>query len=549
MFGLFDYLFAAASFMPHGYCLLWRPDLVAMHAVADAVIAISYFSIPAVIHIFLMRRPDIEYGWLAFLFVAFISACGMTHVIGLVTLWHPVYGLEGLVKLATAAISLATAASMWPLLPKALAVPGPAQLREANALLQAEILQREQAEFGLRQAHQQLEGRVDERTRQLQVANDRLAALNVDYQRALLRLESILDNTVDALSTINAVGEVEDYNLACERIFGYTADEVVGENIKMLMNPIDAGRHDGYLEAYLTSGTAKIIGIGREVEGRRKDGSPVALELSVGEIRLGEGYRLFSGLMRDVTERKEAEAQRGDLIVQLRRSNQELEQFAYIASHDLRAPLRALSILPNWIRRDLDQAGGASPAISEHLSDMNTQVKRMDRLLTDLLEYSRIGRTRGSEVTIDPRQSVENVCDLVRPPSSFEVIVEGELPPVMAIPTEFELVMRNLISNALKHHDRNEGRIVIRGGKVEGGIWFEVSDDGPGIAAQHHERIFEMFSTLRSRDEVEGSGMGLALIKKIVERWGGRVSIASDPQERGATFRFTMPVASAREAA
>jgi PAS domain S-box-containing protein len=540
MFGILDYLFGAASFMPHGYCLLWRPDLVAMHAVADALTAASYFSIPIVILMFLRRRGRFDHAWLAWLFIGFIAACGVTHAIGLVTLWQPVYGLEALAKLATAAISLATAALMWPLLPQALALPSPSALRRANDDLQAEIHQRQQAEAELRIAHQDLEQRVLARTRELEATNQQLARLNAEHERTLLRLQSILDNTVDALITIDEHGEVEGYNAACERIFGYPAEAVVGRNIRMLMDPTDAERHDGYLKRYLATGDARIIGFGREVVGRRADGSLVPLELSVSEIRLGD-RRIFSGILRDISERKEAEARGEALVRQLRASNEELEQFAYVASHDLRTPLRALSILPQWLARDLEQAGSLIPEVEEHLTDMTTQVARMDRLLIDLLDYSRLGRADGAPTLIDSAEAVAQVRDLLRPAPGFDLSIEGDLPPVTVIATEFELVLRNLIANAIKHRDRDHGRIVVRGGWQSGEAYFEVSDDGPGIAPDYHRRIFDMFCTLRPRDEVEGSGMGLALIKKLVERWGGRVSVTSSAETRGSTFRFTLP--------
>lgn len=543
MSAIIDYLFGAASFVPHGYCLLWRPDLVAMHAISDILIALSYFSIPAAIHVFLTKRGDLQFGWLAWLFVGFISACGLTHLIGLITLWQPVYGLQGLVKVGTAGISVVTAILMWPLLPKLLAIPSPSMLRDANERLQGEIAQRLQAEGRLKNAQAELELRVEERTKEIKRTNAKLARLNAEHEQALLRLESILDNSVDALITINESGTIENYNRACKRIFGYSPHEALGQNVKMLMNLDDAAQHDGFLASYITSGDAKIIGVGREVMGRHKDGSLVPLDLSVSEIRLAN-HRLFSGILRDISERKQAEEQREQLVEQLRASNHELEQFAYVASHDLRAPLRALAILPKWARRDLEKSGGLIPSVDDHLSDMHKQIDRMDKLLSDLLEYSRAGRGTKKVEKIHPGSVVENVRELLQVPPNFKLSAEANLPAVEANPTEFEIVIRNLISNALKHHDRDHGEIIIRGGYSGNRGFIEVADDGPGIPPEFHERIFEMFSTLRSRDEVEGSGMGLALIKKIVERWGGTVSVLSRAGERGTTFRFTFPAQS-----
>ena len=170
MNSLLLYLFGAAAFVPHGYCLLWRPDLVAMHAVSDSLIALAYFSIPAAIFAFVRRRPDFRQHRIAMLFILFIMLCGITHVIGVWTLWQPVYGLQGLVKVLTAAVSLITAVALWPLLPKLLALPSPALLAEKAERLEAEIARRELVELALRSAHAELERRVAERTRELSVA-------------------------------------------------------------------------------------------------------------------------------------------------------------------------------------------------------------------------------------------------------------------------------------------------------------------------------------------------------------------------------------------
>ena len=163
-------LFGAAAFVPHGYCLLWRPDLVAMHAVSDGVIALTYFSIPAAIFAFVRRRPDFRHYRVASLFILFIMLCGITHAVGVWTLWQPVYGLQGLVKVLTATVSLITAIALWPLLPELLAQPSPALLNGKAERLEAEIRRRELVELALRAAHGELEQRVAERTCELAAA-------------------------------------------------------------------------------------------------------------------------------------------------------------------------------------------------------------------------------------------------------------------------------------------------------------------------------------------------------------------------------------------
>ncbi len=171
---IFDYLFNDVAFMPHGTCLLWRPDLVAVHALGDGLIALACFSIPVALVVFARQRADLEYKWLFGLFAAFILACGATHLLGVVTLWEPIYGVQGVVKLATAFISLATAIVLWPIIPKALAIPSQTHLRIANMQLSREIREHKAAQDELERAYAMVEQRVDERTRELVDTNKRL---------------------------------------------------------------------------------------------------------------------------------------------------------------------------------------------------------------------------------------------------------------------------------------------------------------------------------------------------------------------------------------
>lgn len=169
-----EYLFNGEAFLPHGTCLLWRSDLIALHALGDGLIALSYFSIPVALVVFARRRADLQYKWLFGLFAAFILACGATHLLAFVTLWQPIYEIQGIVKLVTAIISLMTAILLWPIIPKALAVPSPSQLRIANMQLSHEIRERKAAQDELEQTYGTVEQWIDERTAQLAEANKRL---------------------------------------------------------------------------------------------------------------------------------------------------------------------------------------------------------------------------------------------------------------------------------------------------------------------------------------------------------------------------------------
>ena len=227
MQGVLDYLFGAASFVPHGYCLLWRPDLVALHAISDALIAVAYFSIPGAILVFLHRRPDLEYSWLAGLFAAFILGCGLTHVADLATLWWPAYGLEGLLKAATAVVSVVTAVLIWPLLPHALALPTPAQLRRQNETLSAEVARRAGAETELSRVLEGLEQRVADRTRELAQANARLEAEVAERRRAEAmsreseaRLRAVVESLPFDLWVCDRAGRYVLQNTASRRNWG-----------------------------------------------------------------------------------------------------------------------------------------------------------------------------------------------------------------------------------------------------------------------------------------------------------------------------------------
>ncbi len=236
--------------------------------------------------------------------------------------------------------------------------------------------------------------------------------------------------------------------------------------------------------------------------------------------------------------RKRSEEKRIRLLKELESVNRELKDFAYVVSHDLKAPLRAIGSLANWLSSDykdqLDDEG------RELIQLLDSRVKRMHDLIEGILQYSRLGRVREEMVTVNLNQIVPAVIDLLSPPAHISVKVETELPIITMEKTRIEQVFQNLINNAIKYMDKEKGEIRI-GCEAEDGYWkFRVSDNGPGIEEKYFSKIFQIFQTLKPRDEYESTGVGLTLVKKIIEMYGGKIWLESEVG-KGTTFYFTLP--------
>jgi signal transduction histidine kinase len=231
----------------------------------------------------------------------------------------------------------------------------------------------------------------------------------------------------------------------------------------------------------------------------------------------------------------------------LERSNRDLDDFAYIASHDLRAPMRGIENLAQWIQEDIAESADAGTL--EKLAMLRKRVSRMDRMLGDILDYSRAGRDDAAIEPVDCRSVVEEVTDWVGDRFPHRVEITSELPTLMAQPTTVQQIFLNLISNAAKHHDKAEGRIEVRCESDGAEHCFFVIDDGPGIPERYRDRIFRMFETLKRRDDVEGSGVGLAIVERLVSSLGGRIELHDGPDGIGCEFRVYLPVSVEERAA
>lgn len=352
-------------------------------------------------------------------------------------------------------------------------------------------------------------------------------------------MRSVVDHVIDGIITIDDGGIINTFNPAAEKIFRWRAEEVIGKNIKMLMPEPYHREHDGYIANYCHTGHAKIIGIGREVAGRRRDGSVFPMDLAISEFRRG-GQRYFTGIVRDISDRKLAESALRQSAQELARSNLDLEQFAYVASHDLQEPLRAVAGCVQVLRKRY--AGKLDPRADELISHTVEGVHRMQTLINDLLSYSRVGSLGAAFAPCDCNEvlaaALSNLETTVREAGAG--ITSGSLPVLFADAAQLTQLFQNLLSNAIKFRSQDPPRIHVSAERAENVWLFSVKDNGIGIDPDYFERIFIIFQKLHTRTEYAGTGIGLAICKKIVERHGGQIHLHSAPG-KGSTFTFSLP--------
>jgi PAS domain S-box-containing protein len=362
-------------------------------------------------------------------------------------------------------------------------------------------------------------------------------------QEALTQSEArhriVAETAFDGMVTMDEGGSILFVNPAMERIFGYGRSELEGQPITLLMGADEKGRHQVAFGRYLSTGTRTTNWHSMEMPGRTKDGRTVDLEISFGESDQG-GKRLFTGILRDVSERKRAQAELSKQVEELARSNQDLEQFAYVASHDLQAPLRQVMSYMQLLR---ERHGAQLRGDAIEFLDFSLQgAERMQELIDDLLAFSRAGSTPAPTRLSDAKAAAlaaEGDLRLEVEAAGAQVDI-GDLPEVWADPAQLRELFQNLLSNAIKFRGKEKPHVTI-GCVRDGANWrFVVRDNGIGIDPAYQEKVFEIFQRLHGRSKYPGTGIGLAVCKKIVERLGGRIWFESVPG-KGSDFYFTLP--------
>lgn len=367
-------------------------------------------------------------------------------------------------------------------------------------------------------------------------------------EEELERLVRVLEASEDYIGLADVTGRVIWNNPRMKQIIGIEADTEVTQLTVADYHPawaLDLVKSTGIPTA-LDKGTwigqtALLTGEGDEI--------PVSQLIIAHKSPQGE-VEYISTVMRDLSQQIKTEdslkARAKELkwvnhelrktAALLKKRNHELDRFAYVTSHDLKAPLRAIANLATWLAEDLD---GTLPEESQHhLNLMQSRVERMDGLIKGLLEYSRIGRIERSITSVSVKELLISIIDSLSPPAGIEIAIAPNMPTLNTDAIALQQVFSNLIGNAIKYHDRDRGKITVSVRELDIYYEFAIADDGPGIEPEHHERIFQIFQTLQARDTFESTGIGLSIVKKILEERGNSIRVASELGQ-GATFYFT----------
>ncbi|HEX6174208.1 MAG TPA: PAS domain S-box protein [Candidatus Binatia bacterium] len=496
MFETLSNFFTSEGFEPHGHCFLWQRPLLWLYVASDSLIAISYYIIPIALVIFVRKRQDLAFNWMFLMFSAFIFACGTTHLMGIWKLWEPVYWLDGSVKAITAGLSVATAATLWPLIPQALALPSPRSLELVNQELQQQIAEREFAAQKLRETE------------------------------TLFR--SLLESAPDAMVIVDAQGMITLVNSQTERLFGYERKELLGKPVEHLVPARFRERHQDHRGLFAKNPHVRPMGTGMELFAVRRDGSEFPVEISLSPIATGREL-LMSAAIRDITERKRAER-----LLQEKERLATLGTTAAVFAHEIGNPLNGISTSLQIVKSILE-TDKIDPVLHETLEIAFQEVQRLATLLSDYRTFARPQRLnlRPADVT----QIIEEVLSAQLPMyRGTKIALQTELenlPAMVVDPEKIKQVILNLCKNAVEAMP-NGGSLTVKATGSEGGVILEVTDTGEGIA--HGVDVFQLFRTTKP----DGTGLGLPIVQQIISDHRGTITYRSEIG-KGTTFTIGLP--------
>jgi PAS domain S-box-containing protein len=350
-----------------------------------------------------------------------------------------------------------------------------------------------------------------------------------DRRRAEAMSRNIVAAAPYGMLMADAKGKIVFVNRQSEALFGYEPDELLGRPLEVLLPANHRSAHAGFRHAYHAAPQTRGMAVGREVAALHKDGREIPVEIALSSVT-GDGERMTLAVVTDISARRRME-------LELRQANAHLEEFVHIVSHDLKAPLRGIGDLVEWIGEDLDSDRAK---VLHNLERIRVRTTRMEGIIDDLLAYARAGRAMAELDIVDPRALIDGILEVQPLPPGFAIGITVEAAPFRTARVPLETVLRNLLGNAVKHHDRDHGRIAVSASEDDSYCLFTIADDGPGIPSEAHDQIFKLFETL-APSQRGGSGIGLALTRRLVDSHGGRIALDDNGDRRGATFRVWWP--------
>ncbi|AFZ27020.1 PAS domain S-box [Cylindrospermum stagnale PCC 7417] len=551
-------LFSSSPFIPHGHCYLWKTDLVWLHLISDSVIALAYYSIPATLFYFVRKRQDLPFNWIFLLFSGFILACGTTHIMEIWTLWYPTYWLSGLIKAVTAMLSMLTAVELVPLVPQALALKSPAQLKQANEELQTQITERLRVEEELRKYQNHLEDLVGFRTSEITRTNEQLKQEIAERQRILSvlrqseeRYRYLAESIPQLVWTADAEGYSDYFNRNWCEYTGLAVEQSVGSRWLAALHPDDVESADQVWVNAVNNG----ISYENEYRFKRAADGSYRWHLARGLPLKDEQGRVVKwfGTCTDIDEQKQILQERVHLLeleqtarAKAETANRIKDEFLAVLSHELRTPLNAIL---GWSQ--LLQTHSFEPEkTSQALATIERNAKLQVQLIEDLLDTSRIlqGKLTLKITNINLVSTVLSALDTMRlalETKSIQVntIFEPNVGIILGDSTRLQQVVWNLLSNAVKFTPKG-GKVEVQLRQVDGYAQIIVSDTGKGINPEFLPYAFDYFQQADSSSvrKFGGLGLGLAIVRNIVDMHGGIVTAESPGEGQGSTFTASLPL-------
>lgn len=481
------------EFMPHGMCYVWEPTVLWLNVISDSVIALAYFFIPIALSYFLRQRADIPFRGVISMFTLFILACGITHTMGVWTVWHGHYGLHGLFKAMTALASLGCAAMLIPVMPKLLSLRSPAELESAISALEKEIKIRKEAE-----------------------------------SRALQILESAPDATV----IIADNGEIEFGNARVEELFGYQRSELIGQPIKKLI-PASFSEYFSGMVAQITQ---------KEFHATRKNGDSFPVEVSLSPVGSAENPKI-SASIREISERVSVENQTQELQRDLAHLSR-LRTVGALATglaHELNQPLTAIVHNIDTAKLALEEAQLGHTEIPQLFSEIEASAHRASEIIRALRRF--VGNENTEKSTVDINDLIIRTMRLVKREAETNLIeiktILGKVEQPRLDPTQIAQVLVNLLKNGIEAISGAQSKvrqIVVQTTQTpDRRVCVSVADTGPGV-----ESDFNFFEPFQSKKE-DGLGIGLSISRSIIEAHGGTL-VTEKSINPGAKFSFDLPL-------